>query len=65
MVDEAPAGNWYRPDATTLTSLGLPDAEPWTRIRNPDPGGYVRLTRAVRDGLTPSGLGSNGPGSNG
>lgn len=54
VVSVIPDTNWYRSDATGLASQGLPEAGPRTWIRGPDTGGYVRLTKAVREGLVPS-----------
>lgn len=54
VVDEIPVTNWYRPDATKLATRGLPKAGPRTWVRDPKSGKYVRLTKAVRDGLAPS-----------
>ncbi|MET3861430.1 putative long chain acyl-CoA synthase [Dietzia sp. 2505] len=54
VVDDIPVTNWYRPDATRLATRGLPKAGPRTWIRDPGSGEYVRLTKAVRDGLVPS-----------
>ena len=53
VVGDIPVTNWYRPDARKLASRGLPKAGPRTWIRDPETGGYVRLTKAVRDGLAP------------
>ena len=50
-MPDIPVTDWYRPDATALAARGLPKAGPHTWIRDPDTGGYVRLTKAVRDGL--------------
>ncbi|WP_299021175.1 AMP-binding protein [uncultured Dietzia sp.] len=54
VVDHIPVTNWYRPDATGFASRGLPKAGPRAWIRDADTGGYVRLTKAVRDGLLPT-----------
>lgn len=54
VVDDIPVTNWYRPDATGFAARGLPKAGPRTWIRDPGTGGYVRLTKAVRDGLVTS-----------
>lgn len=51
VVKDIPVTNWYRPDARKLASRGLPKAGPRTWIRDPDTGGYVRLTKAVREQL--------------
>ena len=51
VVPDIPVTNWYRPDATALAARGLPKAGPRTWIRDRDTGGYVRLTKAVRDGI--------------
>lgn len=51
VVNDIPVTNWYRPDARELAARGLPKAGPRTWIRDPDSGGYVRLTKAVREGL--------------
>ncbi len=53
VVDDIPVTNWYRPDATGFASRGLPKAGPRAWIRDPGTGEYVRLTKAVRDGLLP------------
>lgn len=55
VVSDIPVTNWYRPDATGLASRGLPKAGPRTWILDPDRGGYVRLTKAVREGLVAPG----------
>ncbi|MVZ89020.1 AMP-binding protein [Microbacter sp. ANSKLAB05] len=52
VVKDIRVTNWYRPDPRTLAARGLPKAGPRTWIRDPDTGGYVRLTKAVREGLT-------------
>lgn len=51
VVDDIPVTNWYRPDATELAARGLPRAGQRTWVRDPETGGYVRLTKAVRDAL--------------
>ncbi|MEH6621175.1 MAG: AMP-binding protein [Dietzia maris] len=53
VVKDIRVTNWYRPDPRTLAARGLPRAGPRTWIRDPDTGEYVRLTKAVRDGLLP------------
>ncbi|WP_029458100.1 AMP-binding protein [Dietzia alimentaria] len=55
VVNDIPVTNWYRPDPRELAAKGLPKAGPRTWIRDPDSGDYVRLTKAVRDQLLPSG----------
>ena len=54
VVDDIPVTNWYRPDARNLASRGLPKAGPRTWVRDPDTGGYVRLTKAAREVLAGS-----------
>jgi len=53
VVRDIPVTTWYRPDPSGLAARGLPKAGPRVWIRDPDTGGYVRLTKAVRDGLAP------------
>lgn len=53
VVKDIRVTNWYRPDPRALAARGLPKAGPRTWIRDPDTGGYVRLTKAVRDKLAP------------
>ncbi|AVZ39859.1 MULTISPECIES: AMP-binding protein [unclassified Dietzia] len=54
VVKDIPVTNWYRPDSTGLADRGLPKAGPRTWVLDADSGQYVRLTKAVRDGLSPS-----------
>ncbi|MDN5722038.1 MAG: AMP-binding protein [Corynebacterium sp.] len=54
VVGDIPVSNWYRPDAVELAAEGLPKAGARTWIRDPGSGRYLRLTKAVRDGLLPS-----------
>lgn len=51
IVKDIRVTNWYRPDPRELAARGLPKSGPRTWISDPDAGGYVRLTKAVREGL--------------